>query len=56
MSGGCGGLSTLIDTAQSPWLVPFCLLSNGYLLAYGEVTPTNTLFGLPFTLLLANTA
>ncbi len=41
---------TLIDTAQSPWLVPFVYYPHGYLLAYSEVTPTNTLFGLPFTI------
>ncbi len=42
---------TLIDTAQSPWQVPFIYYPHGYPLAYSEVTPTNTLVGLPFTLL-----
>lgn len=42
---------TLIDTGQSPWFVPFVYYPFGYLLAYSEVTPDNTIFGLPFTLL-----
>ncbi len=41
---------TLIDTGQSPWLVPFIYYPFGYPLAYSEITPTNTLFGLPFTI------
>jgi hypothetical protein len=41
---------TLIDTAQSPWQVPFIYYPHGYPLAYSEVTPTNTIVGLPFTL------
>lgn len=42
---------TLIDTGQSPWFVPFVYYPFGYPLAYSEVTPDNTIFGLPFTLL-----
>jgi hypothetical protein len=41
---------TLIDVGQSPWLVPFVYYPTGYQLAYSELTPTNTIFGLPFTL------
>jgi hypothetical protein len=41
---------TLIDTGQSPWLVPFIYYPFGYPLAYSELTPTNTIFGLPFTI------
>ncbi len=41
---------TLIDTGQSPWLVPFIYYPYGYPLAYSELTPTNTIFGLPFTI------
>lgn len=41
---------TLIDTGQSPWFVPFVYYPFGYPLAYSEVTPANTIFGLPFTL------
>lgn len=41
---------TVIDTAQSIWFVPFVYYPQGYLLAYSEVTPTNTFAGLPFTL------
>jgi hypothetical protein len=41
---------TLIETGQSPWLVPFIYYPFGYPVAYSEITPTNTLFGLPFTL------
>lgn len=43
---------TLIDTGQSPWFVPFVYYPYGYPLAYSEVTPDNTIFGLPFTLVL----
>jgi hypothetical protein len=41
---------TLIDTGQSPWVVPFVYYPQGYQLAYSEVTPINTIFGLPFTI------
>ena len=41
---------TLLDTAQSPWLVPFVYYPQGYLLAHSEVTPVNTIFGIPLTL------
>jgi hypothetical protein len=41
---------TLIDTAQSIWFVPYIYYPHGYPFAYSEVTPTNTFFGLPFTL------
>ena len=43
---------TLIDTGQSIWFVPFIYYPQGYLLAYSEVTPVNTLVGLPFTIAL----
>lgn len=39
-----------IDTGQSPWVVPFVYYPYGYPLAYSEVTPTNTIVGLPFTI------
>jgi hypothetical protein len=41
---------TLIDTGQSPWFVPFIYYPFGYPLAYSELSPTNTIFGLPFTI------
>lgn len=41
---------SLIDTAQSIWFVPYIYYPHGYPFAYSEVTPTNTFFGLPFTL------
>jgi hypothetical protein len=41
---------TLIDTGQLPWLVPFVYYPFGYPLAYSELTPANTIFGLPLTL------
>lgn len=41
---------TLIDVGQLPWRVPFIFYPSGYPLAYSELTPTNTVVGLPFTL------
>jgi hypothetical protein len=43
---------TLIDTGVSPWLAPFIFYPIGYAVAYSELTPTNTIVGLPFTLAL----
>ena len=39
-------------SGQSPWVAPQIYYPNGYLLAYGELTPVNTIFALPLTLLL----
>ena len=41
----------LFDLGQSPWIAPDIYYPNGYLLAYGEITPLHTFWGLPITLL-----
>lgn len=43
---------TLLETGQSPWVVPEIYFPYGYLLAYGEATPANTILALPLTWLL----
>ncbi|MCB0153998.1 MAG: hypothetical protein KDF65_04310 [Anaerolineae bacterium] len=43
---------TLLESGQSPWLVPHIYYPQGYRLAYGETTATNTILALPFSLLL----
>jgi uncharacterized membrane protein (UPF0136 family) len=40
---------TLLETGQSPWVAPDIYYPNGYLLAYGETTVTNTILALPLT-------
>ncbi len=41
-------------SGQSPWLAPQIYYPHGYLLAYGELTPVNTILALPLTLLLGD--
>jgi len=41
---------SLLETGQSPWVVPNIYYPFGYLLAYGEITAANTILGLPLTL------
>ncbi|RMG95396.1 MAG: hypothetical protein D6706_12095 [Chloroflexi bacterium] len=43
-------------TGQSPWVVPDIFYPHGYRLAYGEISPANTIFALPLTLLLNEVA
>jgi hypothetical protein len=46
----------LFDLHQSPWLAPEIYYPDGYLLAYGEITPLHTFWGLPITLLVGEVA
>ncbi len=43
---------SLVETGQSPWVVPDIYYPFGYLLAYGEITAANTILALPLTLAL----
>lgn len=43
---------SLLETGQSPWLVPEIYYPEGYLLAYGEITAANTVLTVPLTWLL----
>jgi hypothetical protein len=40
---------TLLETGRSPWFVGHIYYPDGYLLAYGESTPANTVLALPMT-------
>jgi hypothetical protein len=40
---------SLLETGQSPWIVPEIYYPHGYLLAYGEITAANTILALPLT-------
>ena len=46
----------LFDLRQSPWVVPDIYYPGGYLLAFGEITPLHTFWGLPVTLLVGEVA
>ncbi|NIV37335.1 MAG: hypothetical protein GWN58_50310, partial [Anaerolineae bacterium] len=46
----------LFDLRQSPWQVPDIYYPSGYLLAFGEITPLHTFWGLPITLLVGEVA
>ena len=46
----------LFDLRQSPWLVADIYYPSGYLLAFGEITPLHTFWGLPVTLLVGEVA
>lgn len=47
---------SLLETGQSPWVVPDIYYPHGYLLAYGETAAASTLFSLPLTWLLGEIA